>query len=65
MHGKMPQRGLEINEEDSKACLREIREETGIAEDQLKLLENYPEAPAYELQPDLRNRKTGRSQVQY
>jgi putative (di)nucleoside polyphosphate hydrolase len=62
---QLPQGGLEEGEEPSKAVLREINEETGISQNDLELIDKYPEPLVYELPPDARSRKTGRGQVQY
>jgi putative (di)nucleoside polyphosphate hydrolase len=59
------QGGLEASEEPLRAALREIAEETGIAETDLELLEAYPEPLVYELPASARSEKTGRGQVQY
>jgi putative (di)nucleoside polyphosphate hydrolase len=62
---QLPQGGMEIGEEPSVACLREIQEETGITVDKLKLIDMYPDPLAYELPPEARSNKTGRGQTQY
>ena len=62
---QLPQGGLEEGEEPSTAILREINEETGIPQNDLELIDEYPEPLIYELPPKARSRKTGRGQVQY
>ena len=62
---QFPQGGLKEGEEPIYAAYREISEETGIAENELELLESAPELLAYELPQEARSVKTGRGQVQY
>ena len=62
---QLVQGGLEKGEAPIDAVLREVREETGIAPDRLRLLDECPEPLAYELPPHARSAKTGRGQVQY
>lgn len=62
---QLVQGGLETGEAPIDAALREIGEETGIAPDKLRLLDEYPEPLVYELPPDARSARTGRGQVQY
>ena len=62
---QLPQGGMEEGEEPSTAILREIDEETGISQNYLELIDEYPEPLVYELPPEARSRKTGRGQVQY
>jgi putative (di)nucleoside polyphosphate hydrolase len=62
---QLPQGGLDQNEEPLAAALREIREETGISQGDLELLDTYPTPLAYELPTAMRSEKTGRGQVQH
>jgi putative (di)nucleoside polyphosphate hydrolase len=62
---QLPQGGIEAEEEPIDAIWREIAEETGLAQSDLRLIERYPDLLAYELPPHLRSEKTGRGQVQY
>jgi putative (di)nucleoside polyphosphate hydrolase len=62
---QLPQGGLEEGEEPSTAILREINEETGISQNDLELIDEYPEPLVYELPANAWNEKTGRGQVQY
>lgn len=62
---QLPQGGLEHSEEPLQAALREVKEETGISESDLELVDSYPEPLVYELPADVRTPKTGRGQVQY
>jgi putative (di)nucleoside polyphosphate hydrolase len=61
---QLPQGGLEVGEEPIEAIKREIREETGIKEINLRLLSPDPRLLAYELPREFRSKKTGRGQVQ-
>lgn len=61
---QLPQGGLEIGEEPIEAIKREIREETGIKEIDLRLLSPDPRLLAYELPREFRSKKTDRGQVQ-
>ena len=62
---QLPQGGLKEDEEPSTAVFREIEEETGISQDDLRFVDQYPEPLAYELPPAARRKKTGRGQAQY
>ena len=62
---QLPQGGLNAAEEPLRAAYREIAEETGIHEDDLKFLKACPELLVYELPPESRSKKTGRGQVLY
>lgn len=62
---QLPQGGLLENEEPKRAAIREVREETGIAEGDLEYVDAFPGPLAYELPPEARTIKTGRGQVQY
>ena len=61
---QFPQGGLKNGEEPLAAVLREISEETGISNNDLRLVDECPELLAYQLPPDKRSPKTGRGQVQ-
>ena len=61
---QLPQGGLEVGEEPIEAIKREIREETGIKEMDLRLLSPDSRLLAYELPREFRSKKTGRGQVQ-
>ena len=61
---QLPQGGLEENETPEQAAKREIREETGIEENDLELLASTPGWLAYELPEEARGKKIGRGQVQ-
>jgi len=62
---QLPQGGLEADEEPLRGAIREVAEETGIQEDDLKFLRACTELLVYELPPDARSKKTGRGQVLY
>jgi len=62
---QLPQGGLEADEEPLRGAIREVAEETGIQEADLKFLKACPELLVYELPPDARSKKTGRGQVLY
>ena len=62
---QFPQGGLERGEQPIDAVFREIREETGIPRQALKLVRRYPELLAYELPREAQSVKTGLGQVQY
>lgn len=62
---QLPQGGLKRGEDPFRAIIREIGEETGISENNLELIERYPEPLVYELPDEFRNKKTGRGQVQH
>jgi putative (di)nucleoside polyphosphate hydrolase len=62
---QLPQGGLEAGEDQLEAVMREILEETGIKESDLRLLPTEPRLLAYELPKEYRSKKTGRGQVQY
>ena len=62
---QLPQGGLEIGESPLEAVLREIREETGIARNNLRQLISEPVLLVYELPPEFRSAKTGRGQVHH
>lgn len=61
---QLPQGGLDVGEEPLDAALRELREETGIPPERVRLLAEHPDWLAYELPPERRRTKTGRGQVQ-
>lgn len=60
---QLPQGGLLDEESPADAARRELREETGIAWDQVKLLEEHPLWLGYELPAQAISEKTGRGQV--
>ena len=62
---QMPQGGLDADEEPLQAAYREVAEETGIVQNNLELLDSYPEPLAYELPLNARRKKTGRGQALY
>lgn len=62
---QLPQGGLDAGEDPLQGIFREVFEETGIKQGDLKLLGQYPEPLAYELPAEYRKPKTGRGQVQY
>jgi putative (di)nucleoside polyphosphate hydrolase len=61
---QLPQGGLRQGEEPREAALRELREETGLREEDVEFVTEHPEWLAYELPERLRSAKTGRGQVQ-
>ena len=62
---QLPQGGLDASEEPLRAAYREIAEETGIEEADIKFVTACRELLVYELPPDARSKKTGRGQVLY
>jgi putative (di)nucleoside polyphosphate hydrolase len=62
---QLPQGGIEAGEDPYTAALREVREETGLAAEELALIDRYPEPLVYELPPEHQTAKTGLGQVQY
>jgi putative (di)nucleoside polyphosphate hydrolase len=62
---QLPQGGLETSEEPLRAAYREVAEETGIREEDLKFLKACSELLVYELPTEARSMKTGRGQVLY
>lgn len=61
---QLPQGGLDRGEEPLQAALRELREETGLAEREVELFGEHPRWLAYELPLEARSKKIGRGQVQ-
>ena len=61
---QFPQGGMLESEEPLDAAYRELEEETGIEQDKVELMGEYPEWLAYELPPGSRSSKKGRGQVQ-
>jgi len=61
---QLPQGGMDKGEEPIDAVYREIKEETNIDSVDLKLLAEYPDWLAYELDKAHRTVKLGRGQVQ-
>lgn len=62
---QLPQGGLQRGETPLQAVYREVQEETGIAQNNLDLLDASPAPLAYELPDGLRSERTGRGQVLY
>jgi putative (di)nucleoside polyphosphate hydrolase len=62
---QLPQGGLKATETPLEAMFREVKEETGIPQSKLDLLDTYPDPLAYELPEEAWSRKTGRGQVGY
>jgi putative (di)nucleoside polyphosphate hydrolase len=61
---QLPQGGLHRGEEPLAAALRELREETGLGQADVRLIAEHPSWLAYELPAEARSDKTGRGQVQ-
>lgn len=59
---QMPQGGIDLGEDPYEGALREIREETAITENDLKLVAQYPEWVAYEFPEP--TEKHGMGQIQ-
>jgi putative (di)nucleoside polyphosphate hydrolase len=62
---QLPQGGLKESESPLQAMFREVWEETGIPQNDLDVLDSYPEPLAYELPVQAWSKKTGRGQVGY
>jgi putative (di)nucleoside polyphosphate hydrolase len=62
---QLPQGGLKKGEEPSQAVYRELKEETGLNENEIEFLARASHLLAYELPLALRSEKTGRGQVHY
>jgi putative (di)nucleoside polyphosphate hydrolase len=65
MPGKwqLPQGGIHEDEQPDDAARRELHEETGLTEDQVRLLGRHPGWIGYELPPEAREARLGRGQV--
>ena len=61
---QLPQGGIQQDEEILDSIKREVKEETGILENELKLIGVYPDWMVYELPKEMRNEKIGRGQIQ-
>ena len=61
---QFPQGGIKIYEQPLDAAYRELYEETGIKESQLKHLGEYPEWITFELPKKYRSKKHGRGKTQ-
>jgi putative (di)nucleoside polyphosphate hydrolase len=62
---QLPQGGIQNAEKPLEAAHREVEEETSITNNNLQLLDTYPEPLVYELPVEMQNEKTGLGQVQY
>lgn len=60
---QLPQGGIEDDEEPVDALWRELREETGLTRDDVRVIAELPEWLGYELPAEYRSAKTGRGQV--
>jgi putative (di)nucleoside polyphosphate hydrolase len=60
---QLPQGGIEAGEEPVDALWRELREETGLTREHLRLRGEAPEWIGYELPSEFRSSKTDRGQV--
>jgi putative (di)nucleoside polyphosphate hydrolase len=60
---QLPQGGIEGDEEPVDALWRELREETGLTADDVRVVAELPEWLGYELPAEYRSAKTGRGQV--
>jgi putative (di)nucleoside polyphosphate hydrolase len=61
---QLPQGGLEAGEDPEKAVLREVKEETGLTEENMTQVTKFRKLLSYELPKEMRSLKTGRGQAQ-
>lgn len=61
---QLPQGGLKRGETTLQGVMREIKEETGFTQRELRLLSRYPELLVYELPQKAQSKRTGMGQVQ-
>jgi len=61
---QLPQGGIGFDEVPAHAVWREVREETGLLEDDIELLDTFDEWLIYELPKEFRNSKVGWGQAQ-
>jgi putative (di)nucleoside polyphosphate hydrolase len=61
---QMPQGGIETGEEPHQAVLREVKEETGLTQNDVEIVAEYPDWLVYELPRQYRNEKVGWGQAQ-
>jgi putative (di)nucleoside polyphosphate hydrolase len=61
---QLPQGGIDVGETPRQAAYREMKEETGLSEDSIKLVSEYPEWLAYELPYDKRKSPESIGQIQ-
>ena len=61
---QFPQGGIDVSEIPLTAAYRELSEETGLSQTDVKLLAEYPEWLAYETPPNIRRKGSYLGQVQ-